>query len=145
MAADKLGRREVLAGTGIALGATVIAGCQTYGKPPAAASQTPATTPGGGTTPTADSGLVKTSAVPVGSGVIVGEVVVTQPTAGEFKGMSAICTHQGCTVSEVVDGTIKCPCHGSKFNLDGTVAQGPAKKPLEAKAVKVQGDSIVLG
>ncbi|WP_020102933.1 Rieske (2Fe-2S) protein [Mycobacterium sp. 360MFTsu5.1] len=145
MAADKLGRREVLAGTGIALGATVIAGCQTYGKPPAAASQTPATTPGGGTTPAADSGLVKTSAVPVGSGVIVGEVVVTQPTAGEFKGMSAICTHQGCTVSEIVDGTIKCPCHGSKFNLDGTVAQGPAKKPLEAKAVKVQGDSIVLG
>ena len=145
MTADKLGRREVLAGTGIALGATVIAGCQTYGKPPAAASQTPATTPGGGTTPAADSGLVKTSAVPVGSGVIVGEVVVTQPTAGEFKGMSAICTHQGCTVSEIVDGTIKCPCHGSKFNLDGTVAQGPAKKPLEAKAVKVQGDSIVLG
>jgi Rieske Fe-S protein len=143
--AEKLGRREVLAGTGIALGATVIAGCQTYGKPPAAASQAPAPTPDGGTTPTPDSGLVKTSAVPVGSGVIVGEVVVTQPTAGVFKGMSAVCTHQGCTVSEIVDGTIKCPCHGSKFNLDGTVAQGPAKKSLEAKTVKVQGDSIVLG
>lgn len=142
--AEKLGRREVLAGTGIALGATVIAGCQTYGKPPAA-SQAPAPTPDGGTTPTADSALVKTSEVPVGSGVIIGEVVVTQPTAGVFKGMSAICTHQGCTVSEVVDGTIKCPCHGSKFNLDGSVAQGPAKKPLEAKTVKVQGDSIVLG
>ncbi|MEN4450235.1 Rieske (2Fe-2S) protein [Mycobacterium sp. SM3041] len=139
-----LGRREVLAGTGIALGATVVAACQTYGKPPAA-SQAPATTPGGGTTRAADGGLVKTSAVPVGSGVIVGEVVVTQPTAGVFKGMSAICTHQGCTVSEIVDGTIKCPCHGSKFNLDGTVAQGPAKKPLEAKTVTVQGDSIVLG
>ncbi len=142
---ENLGRRDVLAYTGIALGATAIAGCQTYGKPPAATSQAPAPTPDGGTPPTAAAGLVKTSAVPVGSGVIVGEVVVTQPTAGVFTGLSAICTHQGCTVTEIADGTINCPCHGSKFNLDGTVAKGPAKKPLEAKAVKVQGDSIVLG
>jgi Rieske Fe-S protein len=83
--------------------------------------------------------------VPVGSGVIVDEVVVTQPTAGVFKGFSATCTHAGCTVREVAGGTINCPCHGSKFNLDGTVANGPAARPLEAKTVSVQGDSIVLG
>ena len=89
--------------------------------------------------------IAKTSDVPVGSGVIVGEVVVTQPVAGEFKGFSAKCTHKGCTVNKVADGTIDCPCHGSKFNLDGTVANGPAAKPLETKAIAVQGDSIVLG
>jgi Rieske Fe-S protein len=71
--------------------------------------------------------------------------VVTQPTAGVFKGFSATCTHAGCTVKNVADGTINCPCHGSKFNLDGTVANGPAARPLEAKTVSVQGDSIVLG
>jgi Rieske Fe-S protein len=59
--------------------------------------------------------------------------------------LSAICTHAGCTVSRITDGKIICPCHNSEFNLDGTVAQGPAKKPLEAKAVSVQGDSIVAG
>ena len=76
--------------------------------------------------------------------MINGEVVVTQPAAGVFKGFSANCTHKGCKVNKVADGTIDCPCHGSKFNLDGTVANGPATKPLENKAISVQGDSIVL-
>ena len=87
--------------------------------------------------------ITKTSEVPVGGGVIVGEVVVTQPAAGDFKGFSSKCTHKGCTVNKVADGTIDCPCHGSKFNLDGSVANGPATQPLETKAIAVQGDSIV--
>ncbi|WP_308494438.1 QcrA and Rieske domain-containing protein [Mycolicibacterium agri] len=88
--------------------------------------------------------LTKTSDVPVGSGVIVGDVVVTQPSAGDFKGFSAKCTHKGCTVNAVANGTIDCPCHGSKFNLDGTVANGPATEPLEPKAISVDGQDIVL-
>ena len=83
--------------------------------------------------------------MPVGSGVIVDDVVITQPTAGDFKAFSSKCTHKGCAVNKVADGTIDCPCHGSKFNLDGTVAKGPATKPLETKDISVQGDSIVLG
>ena len=98
----------------------------------------------GGTAPEPANVIAKTADVPVGSGVIVDEIVVTQPSAGEFKGFSAICTHTGCTVNKVADGTINCPCHGSKFNLDGSVANGPATKPLESAAVTVQGDSIVL-
>jgi Rieske Fe-S protein len=143
-----ISRQKVLLGAGLGLVTAVVAACSTYGKKDDAASESSATsaapTSPGGTEPAAKA-LAKTADVPVGSGVIVGEVVVTQPTAGVFKGFSAKCTHKGCLVDKVADGTIDCPCHGSKFNLDGTVAHGPADKPLQAENVTVQGDSIVLG
>ncbi|MFF8847804.1 Rieske (2Fe-2S) protein [Streptomyces sp. NPDC015127] len=91
--------------------------------------------------------LAKTADVPVGGGTIFKEqeVVVTQPTAGQFKAFSAICTHQRCTVSSVGDGLINCACHGSKFRIeDASVAAGPATSPLPAKEITVSGDSIRL-
>ena len=69
----------------------------------------------------------------VGGGAIFADekVVVTQPTEGEFKGFTGICTHQGCTVTAVTDGTINCACHGSKFSLeDGSVRAGRPPRPL---------------
>jgi Rieske Fe-S protein len=137
-------RRTVILGAGLGVVTAALAACSTYGKPAASSSSSsaPAEKPGSSAAPSA---LAKTADVPVGGGVIAGDTVVTQPTAGVFKGLSSTCTHRGCTVSEIVDGTIDCPCHGSKFNLDGTVAKGPATKPLEAKAITVQGDSIVAG
>jgi Rieske Fe-S protein len=144
-----ISRQKVLIGAGLGLITAVVAACGTYGKKNVGSSESSATTAApsvsGGTAAPAAKALAKTSDVPVGSGVIVGEIVVTQPSAGVFKGFSAKCTHKGCTVNKVADGTIDCPCHGSKFNLDGSVANGPAQKPLEAKTVTVQGDSIVLG
>jgi Rieske Fe-S protein len=144
-----ISRQKVLLGAGLGLMTGVVAACSTYGKKPEAASESSATTAApatsGGTAAPAAKALAKTTDVPVGSGLIVGDIVVTQPTAGDFKGFSAKCTHKGCTVDKVADGTIDCPCHGSKFNLDGTVANGPAAKPLEAENITVQGDTIVLG
>ena len=138
-----ISRRRALVSTGITLAAGAIAGCATYGKPPAA------------TAPGADTGTVEpeslaaqaiasTTDVPVGSALIVDDVVITQPAQGQFKAFSAVCTHAGCTVAEVLGASINCPCHGSSFNLDGTVAKGPANRPLDAKGIVVQGDSIAL-
>jgi Rieske Fe-S protein len=144
-----ISRQKILLGAGLGLVTAVLAACSTYGKKPEAAGES-STTPAapsasGGTAAPAAKAIAKTSDVPVGSGVIVGEVVVTQPSAGVFKGLSAKCTHKGCTVDKVADGTIDCPCHGSKFNLDGTVANGPAQEPLAVENITVQGDSIMLG
>ena len=85
--------------------------------------------------------------VPVGGGVVNDEVaiVVTQPTDGSIKAFTAVCPHQGCLVSEVVENEIICPCHDSRFSaIDGAVIQGPATEGLAAASVVVQGDSIVL-
>jgi Rieske Fe-S protein len=145
-----ISRQKVLLGAGLGLVTAVVAACSTYGKKTEGAGDSAATTAAPAPSASAGAGapagkvIAKTADVPVGSGVIVDEVVVTQPSAGVFKGFSSTCTHKGCTVDKIADGTIDCPCHGSKFNLDGTVANGPATAPLAAKTVTVQGDSIVL-
>jgi Rieske Fe-S protein len=143
----QLPRQRVIRGAGVVMAAGALAACSKTEEKPAATSESATTSADSAPAMTAAPGgdaIAKTADVPVGSGVIVDEVVITQPAAGEFKGFSSKCTHKGCAVNKVADGTIDCPCHGSKFNLDGTVAKGPATEPLEAKAIAVQGDSIVL-
>jgi Rieske Fe-S protein len=107
------------------------------------AGKAPATSaPAGGGTP-----LAKTSDIPVGGGKVYADknVVVTQPTAGQYKAFSATCTHQGCFVHDVSDGTINCACHGSKFHVaDGSVAKGPATAPLPPQNISVSGEQVTL-
>ena len=99
------------------------------------------------TAPTAKSGeaLGPTSDVPVGGGKVFTDqkIVVTQPTDGDFKAFSAVCTHQSCLVSKIADGTIDCTCHGSKFSADdGSVVTGPATSALAEVSITVDGDTI---
>jgi Rieske Fe-S protein len=140
-------RRTIIVGAGLGALATAAAACSSADKPATAESTSSAAAPTGtsGAAAPGAAALAKTADVPVGSGLIVDDIVITQPTTGVFKGFSSVCTHAGCNVNKITDGKIVCPCHNSEFNLDGTVAKGPAKKPLEAKAVTVQGESIVAG
>lgn len=97
----------------------------------------------GGTTSTGAIGTK--SEVPVGGGKIfkADKVVVTQPTEGEFRAFTAVCTHQGCVVAEIKGADIDCTCHGSKFSIaDGSVVTGPATKPLEQLKVTVTGEDL---
>ena len=140
-----ISRKTAIIGGGAVLTAAALSACTTYGKAPSQApadGSPPADATAAPGTPGA-AALATTADVPVGSGLIVDGVVLTQPSAGVFKGFSTVCPHAGCSVSKIADGTIDCPCHGSKFNLDGSVANGPATRPLPAEAISVQGDSIV--
>jgi Rieske Fe-S protein len=92
-------------------------------------------------------GLTSTSAIPVGGGKIFDKqkVVVTQPSQGQFKAFSAVCTHMGCLVTQVSDGLIQCPCHGSEYSIeDGSVKGGPAPRPLPAEKITVTNGEITL-
>jgi Rieske Fe-S protein len=56
---------------------------------------------------------------------------------GTLSALSARCTHQGCLVAFNPDErSWDCPCHGSRFDLDGTVLQGPATEPLPAVQIR---------
>lgn len=93
-------------------------------------------------------GIASTADIPVGGGEIFEDerVVITQPTAGEFRAFSAICTHQGCTVASVRDGVISCPCHGSQYRVDdGSVVRGPAPAGLAPREITIENGSIILG
>jgi Rieske Fe-S protein len=158
-------RRGMLAGVGLVGLAGAITACSSGGSSMSAAVADPATSSGAGA-PAATSAaasapasassaaggaaagaLTATSAIPVGGGKIFAAqtTVVTQPSAGEFKVFSAVCTHMGCIVNQIADGRIDCPCHGSEYSItDGAVLAGPAPKPLPAKSFKVTGDSIFL-
>ena len=139
-------RRTVLAGGCAAACTAALSACTTYRSGPAAApapAPAPAPDAGGGAAPA----LVRTADVPVGGGTVVADqdVVVVQPSPGEFRAFSATCTHQGCAVDEVSDGTIGCPCHGSRFAIaDGSVVEGPAETPLPERGIEVSGEEIRL-
>ena len=91
--------------------------------------------------------LGATSDIPVGGGAIytAAKVVVTQPASGQYKAFSAVCTHVGCIVNKVTNGTIDCPCHGSEFKItNGAVVTGPAPSPLPAKQIKIVDGQVIL-
>ena len=136
---ERLGRRTVLRGVAVGgVGLTALAAC---GSDDGESSDS-------GDTSEPSEAPTSESPSDGGGGVVYAdqEVVVTQPTEGDFLGFTAICTHQGCTVGDVSDGTINCPCHGSMYSIeDGSVVGGPAPAPLASENVSVQGQNVVLG
>jgi Rieske Fe-S protein len=122
----ELPRRTVLIGAAVA----PLAAC---GKPAGAPAEPPAA-----------AGQTLAAVADVGEATVVDGVLITQPSPGVFKGFLARCTHAGCAVA-VKNGGIECPCHGSRFTLDGQVERGPAVDPLVARPVTVRDGQIVAG
>jgi glycine/D-amino acid oxidase-like deaminating enzyme/nitrite reductase/ring-hydroxylating ferredoxin subunit len=76
--------------------------------------------------------------IPAGQGGIIevdGEqLAVTKDEKGAVSALSAVCTHLGCIVGwNEVDRSWDCPCHGSRFDINGRVISGPAVSPLRRR------------
>ena len=64
---------------------------------------------------------------------------------GEYRAMSAVCTHLGCTVQYHEDMKhVWCACHNGAYDLNGRNISGPPPRPLEAFEVQVRGDEIFV-
>ena len=79
------------------------------------------------------------------TGFIAGPVIVIRDpaSADSVIALNSMCTHQGCTV-EWEDNSFACPCHGSSFNTDGSVASGPATEPLAPYEAIIDGDLVLV-
>jgi cytochrome b6-f complex iron-sulfur subunit len=71
--------------------------------------------------------------------------ILVRLPSGEWRAFSAVCTHLGCTVQYRSDlEQIWCPCHNGHFDLSGKNVSGPPPAPLEAYAVIVKGNDVVV-
>jgi Rieske Fe-S protein len=63
-------------------------------------------------------------------------VAAYRDAEGALHAVSAVCTHRGCVVAwNAVEKSWDCPCHGSRFDYDGRVLQGPAERELVVKTL----------
>lgn len=129
-----------------------------------------ACTPNAGTDPGTDTGTAETSSSspdktdPVGKFIAIGTLAelnqkgylsntdafaepvlaIQNPTTPDaIIALSAKCPHNGCDVAWQED-LFACPCHGSKFNPDGTVVEGPATKALKPFSAKIENDTVLV-
>ena len=139
-------RRSFVVATGATVAGT-LAGCGGGGSSPAAPS-TPAPTPapagelrlplmGVGETVAASANLV---------GGLVTPLAVTRLSETEAVTVSRVCTHEGCTVAlpGAVGASLDCPCHGSRFQANGQVINGPAARALSSFPTRIVGNEVVV-
>jgi nitrite reductase/ring-hydroxylating ferredoxin subunit len=144
-------RRAVVAGLGAAGLAVALTACGSDDDASGSSADPGAggssADPGAGQSAGAGTALAKTSDIPEGGGKVFSDekVVVSQPTAGDYKAFSTICTHRDCPMTDLKEDVLSCSCHGSQFSItDGSVKKGPATEPLAAKQISVAGESITL-
>lgn len=137
-------RRTLLAGAGgVVAGGAVLVACGGGGDTSSSGGAS-APTGSGGLAP----GLTSLNAIPDGSTVAVknpnGGTVLLTRSGTTVTGLSAKCTHQGCTVAPK-GAVLRCPCHGSSFQPGtGAVITGPATEPLPKVDVTVTGGQVTL-
>nr|HEX4315289.1 Rieske (2Fe-2S) protein [Kofleriaceae bacterium] len=165
MSCEGCTRRSLLRGLAIGTAGALLAACgNDHGLP--VSSDPDAGPPPGDATPTADAfvdpvtmcngelcvDVGHESALQQVNGFLVVtsqspvlRLIIVRTSETEFVTLSDICTHQGCAVRFTSSlNQLTCPCHGSRFDLTGTVTRGPAVKPLTVYPTVYDASSDVL-
>jgi Rieske Fe-S protein len=72
-------------------------------------------------------------------------IAVVALAGGGYAATEALCTHLGCLVTvNAAQGRLDCPCHGSRFALDGSVLVGPAARPLRALTAAADAAGVTV-
>jgi cytochrome b6-f complex iron-sulfur subunit len=74
----------------------------------------------------------------------LGSFLVARISQEAFSALTAVCTHEGCTITNVSGTTFVCPCHGSQFNTSGSVVKSPATRPLTSYATAFAGTTLTI-
>ena len=82
--------------------------------------------------------------LPVNSIIVVEQAQAALIPASEgFIALSLICPHLGCEV-DAGEEIFECPCHGSRFSLDGEVLKGPADQPLRPLQLEISEEGHLI-
>jgi cytochrome b6-f complex iron-sulfur subunit len=84
----------------------------------------------------------------VGSAALVNSpaanVLVSHTAQDAFTAVTAVCTHEACTINGISGSIYVCPCHGSQFSATGGVVKGPAAQPLRQFATLLSGSVLTI-
>lgn len=141
-------RREFCACCGKAAGLLALAGSAACGGSPTGPSGNTQSLP-----PVTASVNGRTVIVPVASGsplastgsmaiaqTSVGTFLLARTGAGTLTVLTAMCTHEGCTITQTDGSQFVCPCHGSTFTTTGSVVKGPANRSLQQFSAAINGE-----
>jgi len=73
-----------------------------------------------------------------------GSFLAFRAATATFNVMTAVCTHEGCTVENYNGTQFVCPCHGSRYSTSGQVTNGPATLPLRSYASTFANETLTF-
>jgi thiosulfate dehydrogenase [quinone] large subunit len=73
-----------------------------------------------------------------------GSFLVSRTGQEAFTAVTAVCTHQSCTVTSFADQSYVCPCHGSRYDTSGRVVNGPATRALQQFSTQFAGGTLTI-
>jgi len=74
----------------------------------------------------------------------LGTFLISRTAQDAFTALTAVCTHESCTISGFASSQFVCPCHGSRFTTAGAVANGPATRALQSYPTLFSGGVLTF-